>query len=246
MPFKLSIRILSVCIVACIFFVAFGSFSNSQENQSPVVKIVAPANKSKFQWNTLLQYKISVDDAEDGNSEYDEIATNEVLLKVTWLPDSSSAKKYLQEQAKQLADQAGLASIKVSTCFNCHHSKDKLIGPSFDLIAKRYPRNAKIAESLAQKIIKGSSGIWGNTAMPANPELKMDIAKKMVSWILENNADPDTYFLTGTTGALRTREKPPHGAASGVYVLTASYEDHGVNGMTQLRKRGQHSVILVQ
>jgi cytochrome c len=199
-----------------------------------------------FQWNSILPYKISVDDAEEGNSEYGEIAANEILLKVSYLPDSSSAKKYLQEQAMQQSDPPGLSFMKVSTCFNCHLAKDKLIGPSFDLIAKRYPNNATTIDLLAQKIITGSTGVWGSTAMPANPELKMDMAKKMVNWILENNADPGTYYLTGTTGSLRTREKPQHGAAAGVYVLTASYEDHGINGMLQLRKRGQYSVILTQ
>lgn len=245
MQFKLFIHLLPVCLVACIFF-RLGTFSNVQKNRSPVVRIVAPANKSKFQWNTLLQYKISVDDAEDGNSEYGEIAMNEVLLKVTYLADSSRAKKYLLEQSKQISDPPGLALMKVSTCFNCHNSKSKLIGPSLELIAKRYPRKATIIESLAQRIITGSTGIWGNTAMPPHPELKIDMAKEMVSWILENNADPDTYYLTGITGALRTREKQQHGATNGVYVLTASYEDHGINDMRQFRKRGQHSVILIQ
>ena len=79
----------------------FSTFSKDQENQSPVVTIVTPANNSKFQWNSILQYKISIDDVEDGKSEYDEIATNEVLLKVTYLPDSPSAKKYLQEQRRK-------------------------------------------------------------------------------------------------------------------------------------------------
>ena len=246
MRFNVSIQLLSIFLITSIFFSALAAFSNNQENQAPVVKIILPANGGKFQWNSIIQYKISVNDSEDGNSEYDEIPSNEVILKVTYLPDSSSARKYLAEEARLKSDPPGLALIKISICFTCHLSKDKLIGPSFDRIANRYKRGATTIESLAQKVIKGSNGVWGNTAMPANPELKMESAKKMVSWILENNINPDTYFLTGIVGAFKTKERPLKGGESGMYVLTASYEDHGINGLPQTKKRGQHSIVLVQ
>jgi cytochrome c len=246
LKFKLSTYLLPVCVIAFIFICAFSTLPGSKENQLPDVKIIFPANRGKFQWNSILPYKISVKDAEDGSSEYDEIAANEVLLRVSYLPDSSSAKKYLQEQAKQQSDPPGLSLMKVSTCFNCHHAKNKLIGPSFDLIAKRYPNNATTIDLLAQKIITGSTGAWGDIIMPANPDLKSNMSRKMVSWILENNKDSDKYFLTGITGALKTRERPQNGGEGGVYVLTASYEDHGINNRPQSQKRGQHSVILIQ
>jgi hypothetical protein len=33
-------------------------------------------------------------------------------------------------------------------------------------------------------------------------------------------------------------------AGKGVYILTASYTDHGLNGLPQLSKRGEHTIIL--
>jgi len=81
MKFKLSTHLLPVCVIASILIFAFSTIPSSKENQLPDVKIIFPANSSKFQWNSILPYKISVKDAEDGSSEYDEIAANEVFLR---------------------------------------------------------------------------------------------------------------------------------------------------------------------
>jgi cytochrome c len=226
------------------FIVSFVPHSNDAPNDPPIVRITEPISNSKFRWNSMLRYTISVSDKEDGNSEYDEIAANEVLLEVAYLADSSNVKKYLSQKAKQLSDPPGLSLMKTTNCFSCHSSKNKLIGPSFQLIAKRYTYNAATAEALAQKIIKGSTGIWGNVKMPPHPQFKTDQAKQITRWILQNNKDPDVYYLAGTTGAIRTKEKPQKGAGTGVYLLTASYTDHGAKGMPQPGKRGYHTVVL--
>jgi hypothetical protein len=55
-----------------------------QENQPPSVKINIPADHGSFQWNGLVNYSISVTDKEDGSSAFEEIPSNEVLLKVVY------------------------------------------------------------------------------------------------------------------------------------------------------------------
>ena len=37
---------------------------------------------------------------------------------------------------------------------------------------------------LAEKIIKGGKGVWGQIPMPANPSVTPDEANKLVKWIL--------------------------------------------------------------
>jgi len=244
MQFKSIFFIIPAAIACYCFVVSFTSHSNVIPNDPPIVKMIDPTDKSKFQWNSMLRYTISVSDKEDGNSEYDEITANEVLLEVAYMADSSNVKKYLSQKVKQLSDPPALSLMKTSNCFSCHSSKNKLIGPSFQLIAKRYTYNAATAETLAQKIIKGSTGTWGDVAMPPHPQLKTDQAKEIVRWILQNNKNPDVYYLVGTTGAIRTKEKPQKGAGAGVYVLTASYTDHGVKGTQQSGKRGYQTIIL--
>ena len=230
--------------------IALYSFINSfaqahSENNPPGVKIIAPLNNSRFQWNVMVNYTISVSDKEDGTSEYDEIAPGEVLLKVVYLQDSIKVKKYLSDRANNAdIESAGLSLIKTSACFTCHAAKNKLIGPSLELIAKRYPNNSTSIETLAKKLIKGSTGIWGKIPMPPHPDLKTDQAKEIIRWILTNNTNPDVTYFTGIQGAFRTKQKPGMDAGKGVYILTASYTDHGLKALPHLSKRGEHTIIL--
>ena len=75
---------------------------------------------------------------------------------------------------------ADLASKK--NCMACHATDKKLVGPSFKDIAARY--QAKDADALAQKILKGGAGVWGPVPMPANPQVSEAEAKELVRWIM--------------------------------------------------------------
>ena len=80
-----------------------------------------------------------------------------------------------------LADQA-LATSK--NCMACHAVDKKLVGPSYKDVAKKYAGDAKAADMLATKIVKGGSGVWGAIPMPANPQVSDADAKKLAAWIL--------------------------------------------------------------
>ncbi len=80
-----------------------------------------------------------------------------------------------------LADQA-LATSK--NCMACHAVDKKLVGPSYKDIAKKYAGDKAAADKLAEKIIKGGSGVWGPVPMPANPQVNAEESKKLVAWIL--------------------------------------------------------------
>ncbi|MBK0381006.1 c-type cytochrome [Mucilaginibacter segetis] len=67
-------------------------------------------------------------------------------------------------------------------CNTCHKPYDKVIGPAFVEIAKKYSSSDE--ETLAKKVIAGGSGNWGNIAMTPHPSLSMDDAKEMVKYIL--------------------------------------------------------------
>ena len=210
-------------LTCCLFGIVF-SQQKSVENSQPKVTIVTPSTNSKLHWNSVIPYSIRVSDAEDGNSEYNEISNNEVLLVIKYLPDSTQVKKYLLDRSKM--NHQPLLSMSTSTCFNCHAARTKLIGPSFDLVAQRYRGQASAVDSLTKKIINGSTGTWGDLKMAPHPDLKIEQVKEIVRWILKNNDDPDQNYIAGIEGAFRTRERPA-GDSKGVYILTASYTDHG-------------------
>lgn len=215
------------------------SIGRHDQNHPPDVKITTPEDKSTFEWNTLLRYAIIVEDAEDGASEYQEIAPNEVFLEAMYLPDIAKVDDYLHAAAE--TEPVGLELLKVSDCFSCHAVKTKMAGPSFNALADRYSLVTDTVAMLAKRVVKGSSGNWGSTPMPPHPDLTENQAKQMVKWLLTQAGNPDWDLYAGTEGAFRTKAMPESGE-KGIYVLTATYTDHGLDG--QERKRGQHTIML--
>ena len=69
-------------------------------------------------------------------------------------------------------------------CMACHAVDKKLVGPSYKDIAAKYAGNKTAADMLAQKIIKGGSGVWGPVPMPANAQVNEAEAKKLAAWVL--------------------------------------------------------------
>lgn len=74
--------------------------------------------------------------------------------------------------------------INKSDCIGCHHKINKLIGPSYTDIAKKYPNTDKNQLMLADKIIKGGSGVWGKIPMTPHPKISQSDAKLMAKYIL--------------------------------------------------------------
>lgn len=211
-------------------------------NKPPEVKITTPLEKTGFQWNSLVTYSIDVADPEDGKSEFSEITANEAFLWIAYLPDAAQTEKYLDVVAK--IDTAPAQKMSASNCFTCHTASAKLIGPSFDLIARRYEHTPDAVESLSKKVVSGASGTWGAVPMPPHPDLTIEQAKEMVAWILKNNLDPNRSFVVGLEGALRNREKPQQDGSDWTCVLTATYTDHGAKDAPETTLQGAHSVVL--
>jgi cytochrome c len=72
-------------------------------------------------------------------------------------------------------------------CAICHAVDKKGVGPSYQEIAAKYKGDAKAADLLAQRVRKGSAGVWGQVPMAATPPDRLSDAdlKAVVAWILE-------------------------------------------------------------
>ena len=83
--------------------------------------------------------------------------------------------------APAFADQA-LATAK--NCMACHAVANKVVGPAYKDVAKKYAGDKTAADKLAAKIVKGGAGVWGAVPMPANPQVSEAEAKKLAAWVL--------------------------------------------------------------
>lgn len=209
------------------------------ENNPPVVEIIKPKPNEKVKWNSLIPYSISVKDVEDGNSAYEEIANLEVILLIKYLEDSSMTIDYLDHIDQDLEP---LFAMSKSTCLICHTATSKLIGPSFDLIAKRYKDVENAKTYLVEKVIAGGKGTWGEVQMPTNPDLNEKEAGLLIDWILSLEDNP-TQFYVGSTGAIRTQDVQSSPDKS-IYILTAAYQDRGISDDPNSKKHGINTIKL--
>lgn len=78
----------------------------------------------------------------------------------------------------------GLALIGSSDCLTCHKVSEKLVGPAYKDVASRYTANADTINMLADKIIKGGGGKWGEAQMTPHPNVSKEDAVQMVKYVL--------------------------------------------------------------
>ena len=207
------------------------------QNHPPKVTIITPENHSNFQPGQQVLYSIEVVDTEDGESRYAEIVPNEVFLEVWFFP-SEQEMVNSESQSKAGKDELGLQILKENGCFNCHNSKTAFVGPAFYKIAQKYLQQD--VDELVSSVFNGSSGNWSNAIMPAQVDITEIEALQAVQWILVNGGNDNRTIYPGITGSFPTRPE----ATKGVYVLKASYTDHGVDGNQQSRLNGSDRVVL--
>ncbi|MGE0772160.1 MAG: c-type cytochrome [Cyclobacteriaceae bacterium] len=85
----------------------------------------------------------------------------------------------------------GASLVKASDCNTCHHATNKIIGPSHTDVAKKYEFTEENVKYLAEKIIKGGSGVWGEVVMNAHPDLNQVDAEKMARYVLSLDGEQE-------------------------------------------------------
>ncbi len=78
--------------------------------------------------------------------------------------------------------QKGLALIAKNDCLTCHKVSEKLVGPAYRDVANKY--TSADLSMLADKVLKGGSGVWGQVPMAPHAALSKDDAEQIVKYIL--------------------------------------------------------------
>src|SRR6218665_2347318 len=79
----------------------------------------------------------------------------------------------------------GLELIGKSDFFPCHKIDEAYTGPTYRQVADKYASQAPgIIPQLAEKIIKGGSGVWGQVPMIPHATISEADAEAMVKYIL--------------------------------------------------------------
>jgi cytochrome c len=78
----------------------------------------------------------------------------------------------------------GAKLIATSDCAGCHKEHDKVVGPAYASIAEKYKPTEENIAMLANKIITGGKGNWGEIPMTPHPGLSVADAQEMTKYIL--------------------------------------------------------------
>lgn len=184
-------------------------------NTPPRVRFVVPQDGDFFTPGQALSYRVQVDDAEDGSSvDYEELMDARVFVSAHWTTGVESAETVAP----------GLAMMRQNDCFNCHSVNQKIVGPALLDVANKYRGQAGAVDASVQRVIKGSSRVWGDAAMLPHEQLTADQVQMMVRWVY--SLEPGKSGVDQTRG-LVGKLIVPEDAANRVGILEASYTDSG-------------------
>jgi cytochrome c len=79
---------------------------------------------------------------------------------------------------------ASLALAQKNACTACHATDKKMVGPSYQDVAKKYAGQKDAVDKLKASIKAGGSGKWGPVPMPAQPNLSDADAATLAAWIM--------------------------------------------------------------
>ena len=198
-------------------------------NEAPVVKIAIQGNQSFYIPGKPVSYSVSVSDADDPS------VANDVSNMFISADYAEGLDKAGASMGHQIMTEAMTGRILTQTldCKSCHKELEKSIGPAYEAVAKKYQKDPNAVSYLVDKIIKGGSGVWGETAMAAHPNLSPADAGQMVSYILSLSEGVKKQKSLSANGTLNpTLNKKP--TDNGVLVISASYTDKGGAGIKPL------------
>jgi cytochrome c len=112
--------------------------------------------------------------------------------------DSTAAANQTAKQSESSADtnanktgteasgttSPGAKLLAANDCLTCHKVDVKVIGPAYQDVAAKYPATEANIDTLANKVIKGGKGNWGDVPMTAHPAISQSDAKEMVKYVL--------------------------------------------------------------
>ncbi|WP_428662177.1 ThuA domain-containing protein [Runella sp.] len=206
-------------------------------NELPEVAFDLPkSNKTFFFPNKAFDYDVKVKDKEDGSLADGRIKPEQVSVSIDYLAEGYD--KVAIAQGHRSADAAagfgaGKKLIEASDCKACHSLDKKSIGPAYRDVSQKYKGDKGALERLTKKVISGGSGVWGETPMAGHPQLSANDAGDMVKYILSLSQEKPKANSLPVKGSY-TAKLPAGDKGQGVYILRASYEDQGANGLPSL------------
>lgn len=217
-------------------------------NEPPAINFSSNQNQSFF-WPDTKQfnYAFAVNDQEDGTVS--SVKDNNPLVTFTYVePEKKSAPGH---KAANVIDQ-GKALVDANNCLGCHKLDEKMVGPAFRDVARKYQKDSKALAYLVNKLANGGAGVWGEMNMPAFSGLTEAERTALATYVLSLAEDhsPKGLALSGSVD-LKSHQKnsaavnsdKPFTVNGEAYIFSAKYTDKSANNMAPITATTQIKLI---
>ncbi|MFM8262514.1 MAG: carbohydrate-binding protein, partial [Pirellula sp.] len=198
-------------------------------NSVPTIEFVSPKDGDFFDAGQKVTYQVTVTDQEDGSSDEKVTSTTDLDNLDAAAPDRVSIQANLlaggSSDVSEESLPVGLKLMRSSDCFNCHALDRAIVGPSFLDIANKYRGQDAAMEASIDRVLKGSTGVWGKVAMLPHGQHTREQVTQMVAWVYDAKPDPTSQTVRGMSGTIELTGKPENAGAA--VRLTARYQDLG-------------------
>jgi cytochrome c len=109
---------------------------------------------------------------------------NSFLLPTLLLLAGTASANDTAARENDPRDQAMIDLAWDSGCFNCHDVHDKIRGPAWVEVARRYRGDDTAFERLVVTVREGGSGNWGDDRMSPNRRVPEEDIRTLVQWLL--------------------------------------------------------------
>ncbi|MES2874383.1 MAG: ThuA domain-containing protein [Bacteroidota bacterium] len=197
-------------------------------NAQPKLTIALKGNKTFYFPNKPVDYQVSVTD--EGTT----VNKTKIYVSNNYTEGTDMAGASLGHQEVPDA-QVGEGLMLKSDCAACHQVNAVSVGPSFTAVANKYEKQPNAIAYLATKILKGSSGVWGEVAMPAHASMPEGDAQKIAQYVLSLGKSASASPSLPAQGRIMPVAKP---GENPTFVINASYTDGGSAGVKPLTATG--------
>ncbi|WP_439489936.1 PQQ-dependent sugar dehydrogenase [Algoriphagus sp.] len=192
-------------------------------NEAPVVSIDWGGNRSFYFGKETINYSTTATDKEDG-----EIEPSQINVTIDYLEGGYDLIE-MGHQEEVLS--IGETYINEAGCKACHGISNESVGPDYTAVSEKYKNDPNAKAYLVGKIKNGGAGVWGEQIMPGHTHLDDTRINQMVDFVL-GIANPNAKSAMPAAGSYTIRSTDDE---DGFYMVQASYEDQGANGIPPIK-----------
>lgn len=201
-------------------------------NSAPEVSITVQGNQSFYFPGKRVTYQVNVTDEDHSTDDLSKLYVAADYIEGFDQAEADMGHKIMSEAM------TGKALVQSLTCKTCHKENEASIGPAYTAVAAKY--RTRDRGYLMDKIKNGGGGVWGETAMPANPDIKDSDLNALIAYIFSLKGEQKPSLpAQGTLDPTMGKTLSPTGAL----MINASYSDEGGTNIKPLT--GSASLVLM-